>query len=224
MLSYQANDWNVYHQSTVALVTANQHPVQPEPELSPFGRIVLEGTEAGHPGASAFGIPDWNGPFQTSSTYATSSTSHDTTSTYDTLSNFSWAQGSISAEYECASSGASNVDAQAMPAAGEGQSFRDGGMFSEWCNPDSPLISECTDSISQTPSTASSGSSSPPLAMAYPAPTYPLRSGLLCSPWGTSCEDLNDYEHAIGSVEAELVENGIFFGTDGLMEVEGERV
>lgn len=61
--------------------------------------------------------------------------------------------------------------------------------------------------------------------MAYPAPTYPsLRSGLLCSAWETTYEDLGDYEHAVGGVKAELGAHGIFFGTDGLMEVEGERV
>ncbi|KAF8609420.1 hypothetical protein BDV93DRAFT_518242 [Ceratobasidium sp. AG-I] len=223
LLNYQANDWNAY-QSSVSLFPVIQHPMHPEPELSPFDRIALEGTEAGHPGASTFGVPGWNGPFQTSSTYATSSTSHDTMSTYDTLSNFSWAQGSVSAEHDYTPSDASNAEVQATPAMGEEQAFRDCGMFSEWCNPDSPLISEGIDSISQTPSSASSGPSSPPPAMAYPAPMYPLRSGLLCSAWETTYEDLDDYEHAIGGIKAEVGGHGVLFGTDGLMEVEGERV
>lgn len=219
------NDWSAYHMSSGPLDTTSQRSMRTEPELSPFDRIALEGTEAGHPGASAFGIPDWNRPFQTSSTYAMTSTSHDTASTYDTLSRFSWAQESTSAEGDYSSSDASNVGIQAISTTGEERSLRDCGMFSEWCDSDSPLISEGTDSVSQTPSSASSEAPSPPLAMAYPTPTYPpVRSGLLCSIWEPAYEDLDDYEHAIGGVKSELDEHGILFATDELMEVEEARV
>ncbi|CAE6446331.1 unnamed protein product [Rhizoctonia solani] len=186
-------DSNLYPESSYTNATPNHLRVASEPELSPFDRIALEGTPAGHPGATSFDTPVWDGLFASSSSpsNATSSLSSDS------FSNFSWSQ---SRDY----SGAEKYSASSV-------SGDDHGLFSEWCNPDSPVATDSSDVGVLTPTSISSGAPSPPLTLAYPSPTYPQKhSALLYHSWETSYEDIDAYERALGDIKAEIDDHRIF--------------
>ncbi|KAG8762628.1 hypothetical protein FRC11_008380 [Ceratobasidium sp. 423] len=190
-------DSNLYPQPSYTSATSNSHLIASEPELSPFDRIALEGTPAGHPCATFFDTPVWDGLFASSSspTNATSSLPSDS------FSNFSWSQ---SRDYSGAEEySASSVCGDAQP--------HDHGLFSEWCNPDSPVATDSSDVGVLTPTSISSGAPSPPLMLAYPSPTYPQKhSALLYHSWETSYEDMDAYERALGDIKAEIDDHRIF--------------
>lgn len=197
----------------------SQHFTTSKSELSPFDRIALEGTQEGHPGAPSFDTPAWGGLFQTS---AGSSMLRDANSSSSSSSDLSSQSYSIP-EDSCLS--CTDVHSLASEVC-LCQPHRDYGLFSEWCNPDSPIVAENSEYSVQTPASASSsGAPSSPLPLAYPAPTNPNKlSDLLNNfSWGNAYEDLDAYEHAAGGIKAELDDHGIFFGADGLVGTEGQR-
>ncbi|CAE6542219.1 unnamed protein product [Rhizoctonia solani] len=189
-------DSSLHSETLYTSTTPNYQPAASEPELSPFDRIALEGTSAGHPGATSFGTPAWG-------TLFTASSSNDANNTLasDSFSNFSWSQYR---DYPTAEEGYS-----ASSMSGDGQSD-DYGIFSGWCKPGSHVTNDGSDTSVITPSSLSR-ISSPPLSLAYPSPTCPPKhSALLYHSWETSYEDMDAYERALGDINGEIDDQRIF--------------
>ncbi|KAJ1310867.1 hypothetical protein OPQ81_009385 [Rhizoctonia solani] len=194
-----STDSNLCSQSSYTSATPNHHSITSETQLSPFDRIALEGTQAGHPGATSFDTPVWDGLLQPSP----ASTNVNSSLASDSFSNFSWGR------YQDYSVTEEEYSASSL-CGGDSQS-RDCVFFSEWCNPDSPVATDTSDVSLLTPTSVSSGASSPPLSLAYPSPTYPHKhSALLHHPWETSYEDMDAYERALGDIKAEVDDHRIF--------------
>ncbi|CAE6532475.1 unnamed protein product [Rhizoctonia solani] len=194
-----STDLGLHSQTSNTSAMPNHQPIASEPELSPFDRIALEGTPAGHPGATSFGTPAWGNLLTGSST----STSANSSSVSESFSNFSWGQyqNCSTAEKEYSVSSVSGGDAKS----------RDYGLFSEWCSPDSPIGTDGSEASVLTPTSLSSGMSPPPLSLAYPSPTYPPKhSALLYHSWETSYEDMDAYERALGDIKAEIDDHRFF--------------
>ncbi|CAE6524076.1 unnamed protein product, partial [Rhizoctonia solani] len=189
-----SNDSNLYTSAA-----PNHQHVASEPELSPFDRIALEGTPAGHPDAISFGTPVWGALFPASSI---SSTGTSSSLVSDSLSNFSWDQSQeYSSDKEYSASSMSGGDTQPC----------DYGIFSEWRQSDSPVATDGFDACVLTPTSLSSSVPSPPLSLAYPSPTYPQKyPTLLYHSWETRYDDMDAYERALGDINAEISDHRIF--------------
>ncbi|KAH7344429.1 hypothetical protein B0J17DRAFT_635396 [Rhizoctonia solani] len=188
-----STDSNLYSQSSYTSVTPNHHRITSGPELSPFDCIALEGTLAGHPDAISFGTSVWD-PLLT---VPSSSTTANSSLYSDPLSNFSWSRSRDYSTTEKEHSASSTFG-------GDTQSH-EYGLFSERCNPDSPITTDGSDISVLTPETLSCGAPSPPLSLTYPSPTYPRKhSALFYRSWETDYEDMDAYERALGDIKAEI--------------------
>ncbi|CAE6444796.1 unnamed protein product [Rhizoctonia solani] len=177
-------DSNLYSPTSYTSATPSYYAVAPEPGLSPFGRVLHEGTWDGHPEAIPYDTPIWN----TLLSSCSAATNTNSSLPSDLFSNFSWGhnQDCSTTEEEYSASSVSRGEMQS-------DEYK---LFSEWCTPDSPIA---TDGPGDNVLTHTSLSSGAPLSLIYPSPTYPPKpSALLYHSWDTGCEDMDAYRSLTG--------------------------
>ncbi|CAE6389779.1 unnamed protein product [Rhizoctonia solani] len=193
-----STDSNLYSPTSYTSATPSHYPIASEPGLSPFSRVLREGTWAGHPEAIPHDTPKWDTLFSSSS----AATNTNSSLPSESLSNFSWghSQDCPAAEEEYSASSVSGGDTQPD----------DYGLFSEWCNIDSPITTDGSDACGLISTSLSSGAPSP-LSLIYSSSTYPQKhSALIYHQWDTSYEDMDAYDRALEDIKAELDDHRFF--------------
>ncbi|CCO27820.1 Repressor ROX1 OS=Saccharomyces cerevisiae (strain ATCC 204508 / S288c) GN=ROX1 PE=1 SV=1 [Rhizoctonia solani AG-1 IB] len=193
-----STDSNLYSQTSYTSATHDHYPMVSEPEISPFGRILHEGTWAGHPEAVAYDTPTWDTLLSSSST----STKTNSSVPSESFSNFSWDESRAypTGEEEYSTSSVSGGEVQSS----------DCGLFSEWCNPDSVIATDVSGTSMLTLMSLPSGAPLP-LSGIHPSQMHPQKSSALtCHSWEVGYDDMDAYECALGDIETELDDHRFF--------------